>query len=62
MLKKTHLALGLAAGITFYPFVNNGVLFLVVTMFSSLLPDIDLDFLISENMIIFCDIYNCTFH
>jgi len=44
MLKKTHLALGLAIGLTFYPFVNKEFLFLIVTLIASILPDIDSSF------------------
>ena len=41
MLKKTHLAIGLSVALYFLPLVNNEILFFIVVMFSSILPDID---------------------
>lgn len=44
MLKKTHLAVGLAVGLYFLPFVTDKVLFIPVILIASLLPDIDSGF------------------
>ena len=41
MLKRTHLAIGLAVALYFLPLVNNQVLFFAVVMISSILPDVD---------------------
>ena len=41
MLKKTHLAIGLALGLYFLPFVSHKLLFIPVTLVASVLPDID---------------------
>ncbi|MEK6844496.1 MAG: metal-dependent hydrolase [Nanoarchaeota archaeon] len=41
MLKKTHLAIGLALGLYFLPFVNHKLLFIPITLLASLFPDID---------------------
>ncbi len=44
MLKKTHLAIGLAVGLYFLPYVNSKFIFLPVIIIASLLPDIDSGF------------------
>lgn len=44
MIKRTHLAIGLAAALYFLPFVNHKLLFIPVVLISSLLPDIDSSF------------------
>lgn len=41
MLRKTHLAIGLAVGLHLFPIVNNKLIFLPVLIIASLLPDID---------------------
>lgn len=41
MIKRTHLALGLAVSLYFLPFVNNKLLFIPVVILSSLLPNLD---------------------
>ena len=41
MLRKTHLAIGLAASLLFMSYVNDEAIFLVVVLIASLLPDID---------------------
>jgi len=41
MLKRTHLAIGLAIGLYFLPYVNNQLLFIPIIIISSLLPDLD---------------------
>ncbi len=41
MLKKTHLAIGLAVALYFLPYVKNKFIFIPVVLIASLLPDID---------------------
>jgi membrane-bound metal-dependent hydrolase YbcI (DUF457 family) len=41
MIKKTHLAIGLALGLYFLPFMTHKALFLPIILIASLLPDID---------------------
>lgn len=41
MIKKTHLAVGLAVGLYFLPFVAHKFLFIPIVLLGSLLPDID---------------------
>ena len=41
MLRKTHLAIGLAFGLYFLPLVTYKILFVPVVLIASLLPDID---------------------
>lgn len=40
MLLKTHIAIGVAVALYFLPFVNNGPIFLAITLIASILPDI----------------------
>lgn len=44
MLKRTHLAIGIAVTLYFVPFVNNKFVFVPVVLIASLLPDIDSGF------------------
>ncbi|MEK6888659.1 MAG: metal-dependent hydrolase [Nanoarchaeota archaeon] len=41
MLRKTHLVIGLVAGLYFLPHVNNKFIFLPIVLIASLFPDID---------------------
>lgn len=41
MLRRTHLAIGLAVALYFVPYVNNKIIFFCVVMIATLLPDID---------------------
>ena len=41
MMKRTHLAAGLAFTLLFLPHVNNKVIFFFITLLGSLIPDID---------------------
>ena len=41
MLKRTHIAIGFAVAIYFLPFVNNQLIFFLVVMATTLLPDTD---------------------
>lgn len=41
MLRKTHLVIGLAVALHFFPHVNNKWLFLPLVLISTLLPDLD---------------------
>ena len=41
MIKKTHLAIGLAISLYFLPFVKYKLLFIPIILIASLLPDID---------------------
>lgn len=41
MQKKTHLAVGLALGLYFVPFVTQKILFIPLVLLASLLPDVD---------------------
>jgi len=41
---RTHLAIGIAVGLYFLPFVNNEIVFLPVVILASLLPDLDSGF------------------
>ena len=41
MIKKTHLAVGLALSLIFLPHVSHKLLFIPIVLFASLLPDID---------------------
>jgi|SRR3989344_195572 len=41
MLRKTHIAIGLAAGLYFLPLVKNKMLFIPLVLAATLLPDID---------------------
>tara|TARA_Y100000310_G_scaffold319098_1_gene373955 strand:+ start:7273 stop:7731 length:459 start_codon:yes stop_codon:yes gene_type:complete len=41
MLKKTHLAIGLAVALFFMPYVNHEVIFIPVILITSILPDAD---------------------
>ena len=41
MIKRTHLAVGLAFALLFLPRINNKIIFLPVVLICSLLPDID---------------------
>lgn len=41
MIKRTHLAIGLAFALLFLPHVNNKLLFFPIVLICSLLPDID---------------------
>jgi len=41
MIKKTHLAIGLAFGLLFVPHVTHKLWFVPIVLISSLLPDID---------------------
>ncbi len=41
MIKKTHLAIGLAIGLYFLSFVNHKFSFIPIVLIASLLPDID---------------------
>mgnify|MGYP001620000998 CR=1 FL=1 len=41
MIKKTHLAIGLALGLYFLPFMTHKVLFIPIILIASVLPDID---------------------
>jgi membrane-bound metal-dependent hydrolase YbcI (DUF457 family) len=44
MLRRTHLAIGLAVSLYFLPYVNYQWIFIPVLLISSLLPDIDSGF------------------
>ena len=44
MLRRTHLAIGLAVMLYFLPHVNDKVIFIPILLISSLLPDIDSGF------------------
>ena len=44
MLKRTHLALGVAVGLFMLPHVNNKLIFLPIVLLASLLPDVDSGF------------------
>lgn len=41
MLKRTHLAISLAVGMEFLPYVSNKLFFLAVLFVATILPDID---------------------
>jgi len=41
MMRRTHLAIGLAFALLFLPHVNNKLIFFLVVLISSLIPDID---------------------
>ena len=41
---KTHLAIGIFAIILFFPLVNNGFVFVIITLIATVLPDIDTPF------------------
>lgn len=41
MIKRTHLAIGLAVALLFLPYVNKRLIFFPVVLICSLLPDID---------------------
>ena len=44
MIKRTHLAIGLASALYFLPLVNNKLIFIPIVLIASLLPDIDSGF------------------
>lgn len=44
MLRKTHLAIGLAASLYFLPHVTNKIIFIPIVLIASILPDIDSGF------------------
>src|SRR3989344_5551677 len=45
MLKRTHLALGLAAGLYFFPHIKTDkILFLIIVIAASVLPDLESGF------------------
>lgn len=62
MIKKTHLAVGLAVGLTFLNYVNNEIVFLAVVIIASVLPDIDHGFSTVGRKIIFRPIQAMTNH
>jgi membrane-bound metal-dependent hydrolase YbcI (DUF457 family) len=41
MLRRTHIAIGLAIGLYFLPFINHKLLFIPIILIASVLPDID---------------------
>ena len=41
MIKRTHLAVGLAVGLYFLPFVTHKLFFIPIVLLGSILPDID---------------------
>ena len=44
MLKRTHLAIGLAAALYFLPYVTNKIWFVPIALIATMLPDIDSGF------------------
>ncbi|MDO8508663.1 MAG: metal-dependent hydrolase [Nanoarchaeota archaeon] len=44
MIKRTHLVIGLAAGLHFLPFVKHKFIFIPIILIASLMPDIDSGF------------------
>ena len=62
MQLKTHLAIGLAVALYFLPYVNNEIIFILVVLISSTLPDIDSSFSSIGKRAIFKPIQETTKH